>query len=141
MPARSKSKPAQWRVECAEVETVEIRPLTEKAVDELLTGRDNEYQSSPHGRRRAIRWPFPGTVELWISEENGGERYTLATSQNLGRHGIGLCCDEDLPIGTSLQIAIHEPEMSFHGRAVVRHSTPADDGSFVLGLQFLFDPA
>jgi hypothetical protein len=36
-----------------------------------------------------------------------------------------------------LAIAIHEPEVSFHGRAAVRHCTEVEDGYYV-GMQFLF---
>jgi hypothetical protein len=97
-------------------------------------------RNATKGRRRAPRWPFPGTVELWIPEADGQERYTLATSLNLSLQGMGMRCDEELSEGTELAIAIHEPEVSFHGRAVVRHCTEFE-GEYLIGLQFLFDKA
>ncbi len=134
---KNKTRP-RWRAECQEVDTTEIRALTEHSLNDLLTRREIETAAS--NRRQMIRWPFPGTVELWIPDERG-ERYALATSVNLSRHGMGVTCEEDLPVGMCLQIAFHEPEMSFHGRAVVRHSTPAEEGGFILGLQFVFQAA
>ena len=83
------------------------------------------------------RWPFPGTVELWIPEGDGTERYELATSLNLSLVGVGIRCDESLESGVELAIAIHEPEVSFHGRAVVRHCTEMES-DFLVGLEFLF---
>ncbi len=130
-------KQLRWRRECQEVDATEIRALTERSVDELLSNR--EVETGRANRRQTIRWPFPGTVELWIPEPRGGERYSLATSVDLSRQGIGVSCEEDLPTGLCLQIAIHEPEMSFHGRAVVRHSTPGEEGGYLLGLQFVFE--
>ena len=122
------------------MDTAEICALTEKAVGELLSKRQSwASRADANGRRRVLRWPFPGTVELWIPDENGGERYALATSINLSVDGIGVRADEELPPGLQLAVAIHEPEMSFHGKAFVRHCTETDTGSFILGLQFLYD--
>jgi len=122
------------------MDTTEICALTEQAVGELLAKRQTwASRADAGGRRRAMRWPFPGTVELWIPDGNGGERYNLATSINLSIDGIGIRADEELRIGMTLSIAIHEPEMSFHGKAFVRHCTETDAGSYILGLQFLFD--
>ena len=78
-------------------------------------------------------------VELWLPGEDGTERYVLATSLNLSEHGVGLYCDEEVDRGWQIAIAIHEPEVSFHGRAVVRHCTETPDGRFLAGLEFLFD--
>lgn len=123
------------------MDATEICPLTEEAVAKLLTGRQAiRPNAGPKGRRRATRWPFPGTVELWIPEDCGIERYTLATSLNLSLHGVGIRCDEALAPGLELAIAIHEPEMSFHGRAVVRHCTGIEE-DYLIGLQFRFDAA
>ena len=122
------------------MDTAEICALTEQAVGELLSNRQSwASRADANGRRRALRWPFPGTVELWVPDENGGERYALATSINLSVEGIGVRADEELGPGLQLAIAIHEPEMSFHGRAVVRHCAETDTGSYIIGLQFLYD--
>lgn len=120
--------------------TAEICALTEESLGELLAKRQSwSSRADTTGRRRAMRWPFPGTVELWIPDEDAGERYALATSINLSLDGIGICADEELRPGLRLAVAIHEPEMSFHGKAQVRHCTEADSGSYIVGLQFLFD--
>ncbi len=118
--------------------TTDISPLTEAAIGELLRSRQVEEPAvGPDGRRRATRWPFPGTVELWIPDENGVEWHRLATSLNMSMDGTGIRCDESLPIGLEIAIALHEPEISFHGRAVVRHCTDIG-GEHLIGLQFLF---
>jgi hypothetical protein len=121
------------------MDATEICPLTEDAVAKLLTYRRvKKSNAGPRGRRKTARWPFPGTVELWIPEDGETERYALATSLNLSLHGAGIRCDEPLAAGLDLAIAIHEPEVSFHGRAIVRHCTEIED-DYLIGLQFCFD--
>ena len=121
------------------MEVAEICPLTEEAVAKLLAGR-NAKLPDPKGtaRRKVTRWPFPGTVELWIPDEEGHVRYALSTSLNLSLGGVGIRCDEPLSPGLELAVAVHEPEISFHGRAVVRHCTNMV-GEFLVGLQFVYD--
>jgi len=122
------------------MDTAEICALTEQSVGELLGKRQSwASRADASGRRRAMRWPFPGTVELWVPDEDGIERYALATSINLSIDGIGIRADEELHPGLQLAVAIHEPEMSFHGQAVVRHCTETDTDSYILGLQFVYD--
>ena len=117
----------------------EICPLTEEAVARLLAGRELITPDvEGNGRRKTPRWPFPGTVELWIPEGGRHERHVLATSLNLGLHGVGIRCDEPLSAGLELAIAIHEPEVSLHGRAVVRHCTEIEN-DYLIGLQFRLD--
>jgi hypothetical protein len=117
----------------------EICALSREAIETLLAGR-RSIAPDDHtiGRRRATRWPFPGTVELWIPESGGGERYALATSLDLSIDGVGIRADEPLTPGMELAVAIHEPEVSFHGRATVAHCTTIED-EFLMGLRFLFD--
>ena len=123
------------------MDTTEICPLTQEAIVNLLTDREpRRLDATPVGRRKAARWPFPGTVELWIPDEAGLEQYCLATSLNLSVYGVGIRCDEALSPGLELAIAIHEPEASLHGKAVVRHCTEMGD-EYLAGLQFLFDAA
>lgn len=127
------------------METTEICRLTREAIERLLAeriasrpqDRRKGWRNAPH--RRAPRWPFPGTVELWIPDGAGRQWHSLATSINLSESGIGLRHDDSLKPGTELEIAIHEPEVSFHGRAVVRHCSPAPDETHIIGLQFLFE--
>lgn len=131
MKRKPKDRPA--------LETLEIQPLTRTAISDFLNGRalylPDDHQ---HARRRVPRWPFPGTVELWIPDAEYGERYELATCVNLSVDGLGFTHEEALPIGMELGIAFHQPEVSFHGRAVVRHV--ADHGAgFFSGVQFLYE--
>jgi hypothetical protein len=119
--------------------TTEIQALSRAAITRLLEERDLTLRDT-HGprRRHLVRWPFPGTIELWISRRDGTEDYLLGTSLNLSLEGCGIRCDERLPEGMKVSIAIHEPEISFHGRAVVRHSSRID-GDYLVGLEFVFD--
>ncbi len=122
------------------MDTSEFCALTEKAVERLLAMRAaTTGQSAENGRRKTPRWPFPGTVELWIPDENGVECHTLATSLNLSAHGVGIKTEDPLEVDLELAIAIHEPEVSFHGRAVVRHCTLIDNETgYYVGMQFKF---
>jgi hypothetical protein len=121
------------------MEATEIYPLTAEIVHRLLASRLPPSDGNGHAcRRRAARWPFPGTVELWIPEA-GFERYALATCRNLSLNGLGVQADEELSPGLSVGIAVHQPEMSLHGRAVVRHCTATPSGEFLIGLQFQFE--
>jgi len=121
------------------METIEICRLSEQVIARLLAARvPRRATHAGNGRRKMPRWPFPGTVELWIPEKDGTERYTLATSLNLSLDGVGIRFDEPLPPGLELGIAIHEPEASLHGHAVVRHCTEIEE-DYLIGLQFVFD--
>lgn len=122
------------------MDTAEICALSREALASLLAARQTKALArSAKCRRRDERWAFPGTVELWLPDEDGGERYVLATSINLSVKGIGIRNDEALAPGLVLGIAVHEPEASFHGRAVVRHCTDTARGFHIVGLQFIFD--
>jgi hypothetical protein len=122
------------------MDATEFCALEPDSIAKLLSSRQKSIRPSNwHGRRNAPRWPFPSTVELWVPDAHGEDHYSLATSINLSTTGIGLKLDEPIPAGTSLAIAVHEPEMSFHGRAVVRHCTETNHGFSIAGLQFLFD--
>jgi hypothetical protein len=119
--------------------SAEICPLTQNALADLLARRLARQGRTPSDcRRSAPRWSFPGTVELWIPGPDG-EDYGLATSINLSTTGIGIRLDDFLEAGTHIGIAVHEPEMSFHGRAVVRHCTATERGYYLAGLEFVFD--
>ena len=117
--------------------------LTEDAIKRVLAGRAiDAAESTESGRRRATRWPFPGTVELWVPDEHGIEQHMLATSLNLSMQGVGVRTEDPLPVNLDVAIAIHEPEVSFHGRAIVRHCTEIDpETGFYVGMQFKFPKA
>ncbi len=122
------------------MDATEFCELGPNSIARLLSGRQKNLRPSNwHGRRNAPRWPFPSTVELWVPESTGEDRYCLATSINLSTTGIGIKLDDPIAPGTALSIAVHEPEMSFYGRAMVRHCTETDHGFSIAGLQFLFD--
>ncbi len=116
----------------------EFLPLTEQAVTQLLENRygytDKEVGDS---RRRKPRWPFPGTIEVWVPVDDG-EEHLLGRGVNLSPNGVGAILDVALKPMQSVPIAIHEPEATLYGRAEVRHCAPHEEGYFV-GLQFVFD--
>ena len=62
----------------------------------------------------------------------------LATCLDLSHHGVGIEADFELEPGLELTLAIHQPEVTMQGRAVVRHCTEIETGYYA-GLQFLFD--
>lgn len=118
--------------------TEEFVPITADAILDLLRERyGHAPEQSDPDRRRRPRWPFPGTVELWIPDENGDELYLHARALNLSPLGLGILADDDLPVGRRVSLAIHQPEFTLFGDAVVRHASPTTDGRLV-GLQFLY---
>ncbi len=117
--------------------TAEIMPLTKEAVHNFLLTQAGIESQGLSERRSTQRWPFPATVELWIKDDSGVEQYALATCINLSLYGLGILYDDLLSENEEVGIAIHEPEVSFHGRAIVRHSTSIEDGYYV-GLCFVF---
>lgn len=89
------------------------------------------------GMREEDRWPFPGTVEVWLPEGSYGERHVLATLHNLSVNGLAMRTRRPIPTDTKLSIALHQPELSCYGEAIVRHCTRAHPG-YLVGLEFLF---
>ncbi len=121
------------------MDAMEIYRLTEKAIDRLLSEQEqNSHAPNAACRRKAKRWPFPGTVEMWLPDENGAEQIALGSCVNLSREGLAMLYEVALPIGLEIAMAVHQPEASLHGRAVVRHCSTKDDG-FYIGVEFLFD--
>jgi hypothetical protein len=125
------------------MKTSEIIPLQREALEELLLGRHSQgVDNEAAKRRRAPRWPFEGTVELWLTDETAesttvGDTCLLGECVNLSCAGMGIRIDEPLEPGVELPIAIHQPERSFHGRAVVRHCN-AMEHDFFCGMEFIF---
>ena len=121
------------------METSEFCRLSEEALITLMRDRPARGAGEePRAQRRAPRWPFPGMVELWLPEENGDEDYSLATCENLSIHGVGVRFDKPIDLGVELPLAVHQPERTFHGWAVVRHCTRMHKDYFI-GMEFLFD--
>lgn len=118
----------------------EIVPLTSEAVRALLQSRQGtEHDDEELGRRQAIRWPFPGAVEIWVPDDAGNEHHVLGTLHDLSEGGMGIRIEVALDSGAEYAVAVHQPEMSLHGRATVRHCTARRSGYHV-GMEFVFPP-
>ena len=116
----------------------EIVKLTPEAIAKLLRTReapDAEYDGAE--RRDAPRWPFPGAIELRPADADGGTQW-FGTCRNVSETGLGMTCDQYLDPGDRLDIAVHLPEASFYGQAIVRYCKEVR-GQFMAGLEFLFD--
>lgn len=115
-----------------------IVKLNAATVRELLTGMQVRSHAKPNAKtndRRAERWPFAGTVEVWLPEGSYGEQHLLATLHNLSEHGLAMRCRRPIPSDTLINIAIHQPELSCYGEAIVRHCTAAPVG-YLIGVEF-----
>lgn len=120
------------------MKTDEFVHLSRQAVQRLLEERqqsDPVPASAGPERRRHPRWPFPAPVELWVPGEDGIDEHVLGTCKDLSCGGVGISCDCELPVGVTLPIAIHQPEVTFHGYAIVRRCMRGPDGYHV-GLEF-----
>ena len=123
------------------MQSAEVTTLTKRSMSTLMAERRKRSRGVVRKcQRKTPRWPFPGTVQLW-THDGERERLIFATSLNLSSQGIGLRCEEPLECGDEMIIAVHEPEISFQGRAVVRHCRETDDGWYHIGLQFIYDAA
>ena len=115
--------------------TGEILPIEHETLVQLFRMRFAHLDDEALGRRREMRWPFKGTVELWIPGPEDTEIYRLATCLNLSLRGVGIQCEDELREGSVLDLAIHQPELSLHGKARVRHCTLVEE-EYVVGLEF-----
>ncbi len=116
----------------------EIVKLTPATIQELIDSRRIESVAKQgQGLRREERWPFPGTVEVWLPESCYGERHVLATLHNLSPNGLAMRSRRPVLKDTRISLAIHQPAMSCYGYAVVRHCTRAHVG-YLIGVEFTF---
>ncbi len=116
----------------------EIVKLTPESIQELIDSqRVDVISKQGAGQRREDRWPFPGTVEVWLPESCYGERHVLATLHNLSLHGLAMRARRPLPIDTKISLAIHQPSRSCYGHAVVRHCTQTHVG-YLVGVEFSY---
>jgi hypothetical protein len=116
-----------------------IVKLTPESIRELIDSqRVQTIPKTAAGQRREERWPFPGTVELWLPDGCYGDRHVLATLHNLSPNGLAMRSRRPLDRDTRISLAIHQPEMSCYGHAIVRHCTRAQAG-YLVGLEFSFD--
>jgi len=117
----------------------EIVKLTPDSVRELIeTHQVNAIEKQAHGLRREERWPFPGTVEIWLPQGCYGERHVLATLHNLSPHGLAMRSRRPIPKDTKISLAIHQPALSCYGFGIVRHCTRAHVG-YLIGVEFMFE--
>lgn len=118
-----------------------IVKLTPETVQALLEARRIKMElKQPPGKRGEERWPFPGTVEIWLPSQFYGERHLLATLHNLSAGGLAMRTRRPIPTDTRIELAIHQPEMSCYGEAIVRHCTPAHIG-YLVGVEFTLESA
>jgi hypothetical protein len=76
-------------------------------------------------------------VEVWLPEDCYGERHLLATLHNLSLDGFAMRARRPVPTNTKLEFALHEPELSCYGHALVRHCSQAPFG-YLIGCEFVF---
>ena len=116
-----------------------IVKLTPAVIRELLdANRINVHSKHPPGKRRQERWPFPGTVEVWLPDECYGERHLLTTLHNLSLIGLAMRSRRPIPTETRISLALHQPELSCYGHAIVRHCTCASVG-YLIGVEFHYE--
>jgi hypothetical protein len=116
----------------------QITRMTPAVIRSLIDSRRPAVQQKQApGNRREERWPFAGTVEVWLPDDCYGERHLLATLHNLSAHGLAMRSRRPIPTGTRLSLALHQPECTCYGEAVVRHCTRAAVG-YLIGVEFDF---
>jgi len=124
------------------MKTEEIVKLTPRRVAALIRARRKHdggllHDGNRHERRCQVRWPSPGTVEIWPADGDGRERL-YGTCHTLSQEGIGMVSDQPFAKGTKIELACHFQEVSLYGRGIVRHCTGIPDG-FLVGVQFEYD--
>ena len=117
-----------------------IVKLTPESIDALLAShRVKAVEKHAPGRRREMRWPFPGTIEVWLPEGCYGERHFLGTLHNLSPGGAAMRARRPVASDTRIALAIHVPELTCYGHAVVRHCTQTPAG-YLIGMEFVLEP-
>lgn len=117
----------------------EIVKLSPQAIRELLDAKNlpEDLDLEPD-KRSTQRWPFPGTVELWLPDDSYGEQHILATLHNLSPNGLAMRTRRAIHSGTRISFALHQPELSCYGHALVRHCTRTHVG-YLIGIEFIFE--
>lgn len=116
-----------------------IVKLSSQAVRELVDAAAVASHSKQDlSKRREERWPFAGTVEIWLPDECYGERHLLATVHNISQNGIAVRTRRPIPSATNISFALHQPELSCYGEGIVRHCTRAQVG-YLIGVEFVFE--
>lgn len=118
-----------------------ILKLSPDVVRELLESRRSKgFEKFQDSRREEERWPFPGTVEVWLPDECYGDRHILATLHNLSVGGLAMRTRRPVPTDTRISFALHQPALSCYGDAIVRHCTRGKVG-YLVGVEFVFEAA
>ena len=60
-----------------------------------------------------------------------------AQVHNLSKSGVGVRTDGPIQVGQTINIAIHQPALSLHGRGTVRHCSERNVG-YLVGIAFEF---
>lgn len=121
------------------METDRIVRATPVIIQDLLDKRRvHAHAKHALGQRSTERWPFPGTIEVWLPQDAYGERHMLCTLHNLSGNGLALRARRPIATGARISFALHQPEMSCFGAAIVRHCTRATSG-YLIGIEFSFD--
>ncbi|HOB73210.1 MAG TPA: PilZ domain-containing protein [Phycisphaerae bacterium] len=122
------------------METEEIVKLSREAVINLIKTRRSTVHIEPFAgpeRRRSPRWPFPGQVEVRVADDEQCPP-GFFDCRDLSETGMGMCGDHHYPVGTVIELALHVPELTLYGRAVVRYCMQTSRGH-MMGVEFLFD--
>lgn len=115
-----------------------IVKLTPEAVRSLLEAHSvDAHPKDVPNQRKTERWPFAGTVEVWLPDNCFGEQHVLATLHNLSAGGMAMRSRRPIPTETRISMAIHQPLLSVYGHAIVRHCTRAPVG-YLVGCEFIF---
>ncbi len=120
------------------MQTDQIVKLTREAIGAVLGERHRTQAGVYAGkdRRNRARWPFPGTVQIWPCGGDGRQNW-YGTLRDLSEDGLGMCCDDPFIPGTRVEIALHVPEASFCGQAIIRYCQPTGR-DYLVGVQFQF---
>ena len=121
--------------------TDEIVKLTRKQVSRLIRRRMEAAGANYEGseRRRAPRWPFPGTVEVRYADGRDPSQW-FATCRDISDGGMGMKTDMYFAPGTLLDISVHLPEQTFYGQATVRYCKELEiESEYIMGVQFVFE--
>lgn len=121
--------------------TDEIVKLTRKQVARLIRRRMEAAGQKYEGteKRRAPRWPFPGTVELRNADGQAPQQW-FASCRDISEGGMGMKTDTYFAPGTVLDISVHLPEQTFYGQATVRYCKELEtENEYIMGVQFVFD--
>lgn len=83
--------------------------------------------------RRHARDPIEGWLRILWEDANGCEHVSQARIVDISPHGIGLRCDQAIPLRSP--ISCNDEKLGIRGRGTVRHCTYAK-GKYQIGVEF-----